>query len=86
MMNDRNKTDKELSDFMLRVKCTREYAETIPLKTLLSVIAIIPEKPIPLTQTEMEVGLRLAKEIADGYRKPIKIIKRVQSSKPKHSN
>jgi hypothetical protein len=86
MSFERKATDKELADFIIRVPCTREHAESIPLKTLLNIIKILPTKPIPLTKTELEFGQELAKKIANGYHQPLKTIKRIEIPKPKNSN
>lgn len=86
MYSERKKTDKELADFILRVPCTREHAESVPLKILLNIIEMLPEKPIPLTQREIEFAKELAKKIANGYHSPLKTIKRIEIQKPKHSN
>lgn len=73
---------------MTKLNCTREAAESFPLpigRTVDDVLAILPDKPIPLSEKDLEMAQKVIKEFREGKRKPLKVIERFKSD-PKKQN
>ena len=61
----RERTEADTVEIMRRFPhVSREDAETAPL----SILYLIPEKPLPLTEAEMAFGREVAKRIEDAGR------------------